>query len=118
MPARFLRWARTVVLVLIFAICVGSILKRTATALNHNSKPAGFARGVLHGALMPLALPNLVVGNDVPIYAEHNTGVNYKLGYTLGVNVCGAIFFGLFYWRLNRMRRSGPEKLGRGFHIE
>ena len=105
-------------ILLIFAFSIGWILKHTSAALNHDSKPAGFGRGVLYGALMPLALPNLVVGNDVPIYAEHNTGVPYKLGYTLGVNVCGAIFFGCFYWRLNRMRRSDRAKFRHDFHIE
>ena len=48
--------------------------------------PAGFARGLVHGALMPIALPNLLVGNDVTIYAANNTGLRYKLGYTCGVN--------------------------------
>ena len=54
---------------------------------------------------MPMALPNLLVGRDVSIYSPNNTGVPYKLGYTAGVNVCGAIFFGFFYWRLNRIHR-------------
>ena len=48
------------------------------------------SRGVLHGALMPLAWPNLLLGRDVTIYATDNTGRLYKLGYTLGVNGCGA----------------------------
>ena len=65
---------------------------------------------LLHGALMPLALPNLLVGRDVPIYAEHNTGRTYKLGYTAGVNGCGLLFFGFFFRRLARWRRrAGPK---------
>jgi len=63
----------------------------------------------LHGALMPLALPNLLIGRDVPIYAVHNTGVSYKIGYTAGVNACGALFFGCFYWRLHRLRKRDPQ---------
>ncbi len=54
---------------------------------------------------MPCALPNLLVGKDVSIYNENNNGVRYKLGYTCGVNACGAIFFGLFFLRLSRMRK-------------
>ena len=50
-------------------------------------------------------LANLLVGNDVIIYAQSNTGLTYKLGYTFGVNACGAIFFGFFFWRLNRWRK-------------
>jgi hypothetical protein len=55
---------------------------------------------------MPLALPNLLVGHDVAIYAADNTGRTYKLGYTLGVNLCGLLFFGLFFWRVRRWRRG------------
>ena len=71
-----------------------------------DERPAGFGRGLVHGVLMPIALPNLLFGSDVPIYAERNTGVPYKLGYTMGVNGCGALFFGALYWRLLRLRRK------------
>ena len=70
-------------------------------------KPAGFCWGVIHGALMPTAMPTLFVGRDVTIYAPFNTGVSYKLGYTMGVNGCGAIFFGLAFWR---PRPKGPNQ--------
>ena len=69
--------------------------------------PAGFAHGILDGALMPCSLPGLLVGNDVSIYALDNTGRTYKLGYTIGVNGCGAIFFGVFFWRIGRWRKRG-----------
>ena len=55
---------------------------------------AGFRLGVLHGALMPVALPSLLLGKDVPIYAPINTGRTYKLGYIAGINLCGLVFFG------------------------
>ena len=101
----------------------GKILKRllvlfaVATAftwvLNHSSAPAGtdappagFAQGMLHGALMPGALPHLLLGEDVTIYSPHNSGRLYKLGYTVGVNGCGAIFFGIFFWRVGRWRKA------------
>lgn len=61
--------------------------------------PAGFWWGFAHGALMPATMPTLLTGKDVAIYAPHNTGVNYKLGYTMGVNGCGALFFGMAFWR-------------------
>lgn len=62
-------------------------------------QPAGFARGLLHGALMPLTLPSLVIGKDVPIYAPDNSGRTYKIGYICGVNICGLVFFGPLFWR-------------------
>jgi cyanate permease len=56
--------------------------------------PADFKFGVLHGALMPLSLPTLVMGKDVAIYAADNSGRGYKIGYICGINACGLIFFG------------------------
>ena len=61
---------------------------------------------MLHGALMPMSLPNLLVGDDVPVYAPNNTGRTYKLGYAAGVNVCGLIFFGFFFWRIRRWKED------------
>jgi hypothetical protein len=63
---------------------------RTAT-------PAGFWLGTLHGALMPTALPCLLLGKDVPIFTANNTGRTYKLGYIAGINFCGLVFFGLSF---------------------
>ena len=60
---------------------------------------AGFPLGVLHGALMPVALPSLLLGKDVPIYAAINTGRVYKLGYIAGINMCGLLFFGLAFYK-------------------
>ena len=61
---------------------------------------------MLQGALMPMAMPSLLVGRDVTIYAENNTGRTYKLGYTAGVNACGAIFFGYAFWRWRRLKEA------------
>lgn len=65
----------------------------------------GFKLGVLHGALMPVALPTLLMGKDVPIYATNNSGRIYKIGYIAGINLCGIIFFGSAFWR---PRTPGP----------
>jgi hypothetical protein len=101
-------WRRVLARLLGFAI-VGVVLfwvvQRSSARLDASARPAGFARGVLHGALMPLALPNLLLGRDPTIYAPNNTGRFYKLGYTVGVNGCGLVFFGFFFWRLSRLRR-------------
>jgi hypothetical protein len=97
---------------LIVATCVGLFMRCISASTTKSTAPAGFARGMLQGALMPGALPNLLVGNDVPIYAANNTGLTYKLGYTFGVNACGLIFFGLFFWRVSKWKQkkaSGAE---------
>jgi len=102
------RFLLRLLVVLGLALALGTVLNRTFGQLEADpaQRPAGFARGVAQGALMPLALPNLLVGRDVAIYASHNTGRTYKLGYTVGVNGCGAIFFGLLFWRITRLRRK------------
>jgi hypothetical protein len=67
---------------------------------------AGFYTGLLEGALMPAALPGLVGGKDVPIYAPNNEGRSYKIGYILGLNTCGTIFFGVAFWQPRRKKSS------------
>jgi hypothetical protein len=57
----------------------------------------GFGLGVVHGSLMPIALPSLLMGNDPPIYASTQTGRMYKIGYIAGINLCGLVFFGLAF---------------------
>ena len=96
---------RLVYLVLL-ATCIGWGLNRIGRTLERRPEPAGFGRGLIQGALMPMALPNLLVGSDVIIYSDRNDGVPYKLGYTLGVNACGAFFFGLLYFRISRWRAA------------
>ena len=61
--------------------------------------PSGFSYGLLHGAMMPLSLPSLVIGKDVTIYNDNNVGRIYKIGYICGVNICGLIFIGPLFWR-------------------
>ena len=87
------------------AACIGWGLNRSAASLKRDLRPAGFARGMVQGALMPLAMPNLLIGYDVDVYATNNTRRTYKLGYALGVNLCGLVFFGFFFWRVSRLRR-------------
>jgi hypothetical protein len=54
---------------------------------------------VLEGILMPAALPSLLLGKDLPIYAPNNIGRVYNIGFLLGINFCGMVFFGVAFWR-------------------
>jgi hypothetical protein len=74
----------------------------TPHAFPHDTR-FGFGFGALHGALMPMALPGLLVGQDVEIYASNNSGRTYKIGYIAGVNMCGLIFIGSVFWRLGKI---------------
>ena len=105
-PRRLGKVLARVLCLLAVATCIGWALHRSALILRRSNRTAGFGYGLVHGALMPLAFPNLLVGDDVTIYAPNNTGRTYKLGYTAGVNGCGLIFFGLFFWRVSRWRKQ------------
>lgn len=77
----------------------GWLLHRLASDAEAGGRRPGFIAGMAHGALMPMALPRLLVGREVRIYAPVNAGRTYDLGYTCGVNASGALFFGLMYRR-------------------
>lgn len=62
----------------------------------------GFGYGALHGALMPMALPSLVMGQNVEIFAANNSGRPYKIGYIVGINLCGLLVFGSAFWKPKR----------------
>lgn len=85
--------ARMVKLVLL-GLVFGLAYDWAAPRLYKPEQVSGFPLGIVHGALMPVALPSLLMGNDVPIYAPANTGRLYKIGYIAGINLCGLLFFG------------------------
>jgi hypothetical protein len=90
---------------IVVTVAFGRVLQYSVKASQQGDRLPGFTTGIAHGALMPCGFPMLLLGRDLPIYAERNTGRTYKLGYTLGVNLCGAVFFGSVYWRLGRLRK-------------
>jgi hypothetical protein len=94
-----------IVMIIVVTYAFGWVLNKSATAANASNQPAGFGRGMIHGALMPGAMPSLLFGKDVVIYSSNNNGRMYKLGYTCGVNAAGAFFFGSFYLRVSRWRK-------------
>jgi hypothetical protein len=75
-------------------------------------RAAGFGFGMLHGALMPLSLPSLVIGRDVRIYDDNNLGRSYKIGYICGVNICGLVFIGPLFWRPRGVKSTNSGKSG------
>jgi hypothetical protein len=98
-----------VVIAVLVTVMFGRVLQYSVRMSQREGKIPGFTTGIAHGALMPCGFPMLLLGQDLPIYAERNTGRPYKLGYTLGVNLCGAVFFGSVYWRVGRLRRMARE---------
>jgi hypothetical protein len=103
-------WRRRLVIQVIRLLVVGLLLGWLygwAAPLIYSKKIVpGFWLGSAHGALMPMALPALLMGKDVPIYAQDNRGQIYKIGYIAGINACGFVVFGLSFWRPDRRGKS------------
>jgi len=74
------------------------------------TQPPGLFRGMLHGAMMPVAWPALVAGHDQEIYAARNTGRLYKAGYSMGVNLSGLIFFGWLFLTVGSLKELVQRK--------
>src|SRR6478735_6033428 len=90
-PSKWRHWTKTVLLVklrlVIAGILLGYLYAWASPLVYPKDRPLGFAFGFAHGGLMPMALPSLVIGKNVPIFAENNNGRLYKLGYICGINV-------------------------------
>jgi hypothetical protein len=100
------RWTVKLASLVVAGVLSGWLYVWAEPRLYRPEVSAGFWCGTLHGALMPVALPSLVMGRDVPIFAVNNSGRGYKLGYIAGINLCGLLFFGLAF------RKPRPGKPG------
>jgi hypothetical protein len=106
-------WIRKIATFLIASVLVGWFYGWSSPRAFPKNKVFGFGYGMLHGALMPLALPSLLLGEDVQIFAPDNSGRLYKIGYICGVNVCGLAFFGPLFWRPKRVAAVKNTMSGR-----
>ncbi len=50
----------------------------------------GFFSGILHGLIIMFSLIGKLFGADIGIYAEHNTGFFYWLGFLIGIGGFGS----------------------------
>lgn len=105
---RLRKWTAKIASLVVTGLIFGLAYDWVAPRFYRPDQTPGFWMGALHGALMPVAAPSLLMGMDVPIYAPANTGRGYKLGYIAGINGCGLVFFGLTFWQPKR-RSPGPE---------
>ncbi len=87
------------ILITVLCVILGLAQAWMASWSYKPDKVAGFPIGLWHGMLMPAALPGLLMGQDLPIYAPNNTGRTYNIGYAMGINGCGLLFFSVAFWR-------------------
>jgi hypothetical protein len=50
---------------------------------------AGFFSGIWHGLIIVFSLMGKLIGMDIGIYADNNTGFTYWLGFILGIGGFG-----------------------------
>jgi hypothetical protein len=103
-PARYfgltaLEWIKKIVVFAATILFLGWFYGWASPRAYPKDRSPGFVYGALHGALMPMALPSLVLGQDVEIFAANNSGRPYKIGYIVGINVCGLLVFGSALWK-------------------
>lgn len=103
------RGANGLLRLLVVGLLLGAVYTWAGPRLYPERPTFGFGWGLAHGACMPMALPALLLGQDVPIYAERHAGRPYKLGYIAGINLCGLVFFGGAFWRPRRAEPPDPQ---------
>lgn len=91
-----------IAVLLLLSVVFGVAQGWASTRLYGRDRVAGFHMGLLHGALMPAALPGLLMGKDLPIYAPNNEGRPYNIGFIFGINTCGTLFFGVGFWPMRK----------------
>jgi hypothetical protein len=106
LPPRAKEITVKIIILVVLGVALGFAQAWASSRCYKPDHVAGFGLGVLHGILMPAALPGLLMGNDFPIYAPNNSGRLYNIGYLFGVNTCGMLFFGVTF-RHPRRRRVG-----------
>lgn len=69
-----------------FFLFVVVFLNLTSCApLGYTPNESGFFSGLWHGIIVGFSLIGKLFGADIGIYAEHNTGFTYWLGFILGI---------------------------------
>jgi hypothetical protein len=111
-PPRRLRWLAGPLRLAVIGLLLGWVYGWAGPRLYPEATRFGFFWGLAQGACMPMALPALVMGQDVSIYSDRNTGRGYKLGYIAGINLCGLVFFGGAFWKPGRPAMPPPTAGG------
>jgi hypothetical protein len=78
------RIAAYFLLFVVITICLTSCAPE-----GYESHESGFFSGLWHGFIIVFSLIGKLFGADIGIYAEHNTGFTYWLGFIIGIGGFG-----------------------------
>ena len=76
-------------------IIIGLILFIFITTLHscapkgYESSESGFISGLWHGIIIIFSIIGKILGFDIGIYAEHNSGFLYWVGFIIGIGAFG-----------------------------
>ncbi len=74
----------------LFCIALFAILCLSSCAPEHGSSSEyGFFGGIWHGFIFVFSLLGKIVGLDIGIYADNNSGFTYWLGFFIGIGGFG-----------------------------
>ena len=76
-----------IAIILLVILCITTL---TSCAANgYESDKSGFFSVIWHGIIIVFSLIGKLFGRDIGIYAEHNTGFTYWLGFIIGIGAFG-----------------------------
>jgi len=71
---------------LLFILTLGIV---SCAPEGYEHEKAGFFSGIWHGFIIVFSLIGKVIGRDIGLYAEHNTGFGYWIGFLIGLGGFG-----------------------------
>jgi hypothetical protein len=72
-------------LIYLFAFVIIATSLTSCAPQGYESHESGFFSGLWHGFIAGFSLIGKLFGADIGVYAEHNTGLTYWLGFILGI---------------------------------
>ncbi len=72
---------------LLLVLCIATMA--SCAPNGYESEKSGFFSGVWHGIIIVFSLIGKLFDRDIGIYAEHNTGFLYWLGFIIGIGAFG-----------------------------
>ncbi|MFC0779348.1 hypothetical protein [Flavobacterium sp. HJSW_4] len=79
--------AKKITIGLLLLILVTSFV--SCAPKHYESYQSGFFSGIWHGMIIVFSLIGKLFGFNIGIYAEHNTGFTYWLGFIIGIGAFG-----------------------------
>jgi len=73
----------------ILLLVIISVMFVSCAPSGYSSQEAGFFSGIWHGIIFVFSLIGKLFGLKIGIYAEHNSGFFYWLGFMIGLGLLG-----------------------------